>query len=127
LSTAVGEGINWAWACLRPGAAVVLDTETTDLAGVIVELAIVDSCTGKTLFDTLVNPGDVEVSDGARAVDGITDGELADAPRPADRPEPGLADRLLRVRNHAGGIWRICAVIDYAAKYCLALTIGPTR
>jgi putative transposase len=26
----------------------------------------------------------------------------------------------------AGGIWRICAVIDYAAKYCLAVTIGPT-
>src|SRR6266536_1560750 len=26
----------------------------------------------------------------------------------------------------AGGIWRICAVIDYATKYCLAVTIGPT-
>jgi len=25
-----------------------------------------------------------------------------------------------------GGIWRICAVIDYAAKYCLALTVTPT-
>jgi putative transposase len=25
-----------------------------------------------------------------------------------------------------GGIWRICAVIDYAAKYCLAVTITPT-
>jgi hypothetical protein len=80
LSTAVGEVINWARACLRPGAAVVLDTETTDLGGVVIEIAIVDACTGKTLLDTLVNPGDVTVSDGARAVNGITDDELAGAP-----------------------------------------------
>jgi transposase InsO family protein len=26
----------------------------------------------------------------------------------------------------SGGIWRICAVIDYATKYALALTITPT-
>lgn len=26
----------------------------------------------------------------------------------------------------SGGIWRICAVIDYATKYCLAATITPT-
>src|SRR6266545_3847191 len=25
-----------------------------------------------------------------------------------------------------GGIWRICAVIDYATKYCLAATVTPT-
>ena len=25
-----------------------------------------------------------------------------------------------------GGIWRICAVIDYATKYCLAATLSPT-
>jgi putative transposase len=25
-----------------------------------------------------------------------------------------------------GGIWRICAVIDYATKYCLAVTVSPT-
>ena len=25
-----------------------------------------------------------------------------------------------------GGIWRICAVIDYATKYCLAARITPT-
>ncbi|MFI5615383.1 integrase core domain-containing protein [Amycolatopsis sp. NPDC051903] len=25
-----------------------------------------------------------------------------------------------------GGIWRICAVIDYATQYCLAITITPT-
>jgi putative transposase len=26
----------------------------------------------------------------------------------------------------AGGIWRICAVIDYATKYCLAAILTPT-
>ena len=25
-----------------------------------------------------------------------------------------------------GGIWRICAVIDHATKYCLAATVTPT-
>ena len=25
-----------------------------------------------------------------------------------------------------GGIWRICTVIDYATKYCLAITVTPT-
>jgi putative transposase len=25
-----------------------------------------------------------------------------------------------------GGIWRICAVIDYATKHCLAATVTPT-
>jgi putative transposase len=25
-----------------------------------------------------------------------------------------------------GGIWRICAGIDYATKYCLAATVTPT-
>jgi transposase InsO family protein len=25
-----------------------------------------------------------------------------------------------------GGIWRLCAVIDYATKYCLAITVTPT-
>lgn len=47
-------------------------------------------------------------------------------PRPADRTQPGLADRLQRVRTAGGGIWRICAVIDYATKYCLAAKITPT-
>ena len=65
-------------------AAVVLDTETTDLDGVVIEIAVVDACTGEMLLDTLVNPGGVPVSAGARAVHGITDDELAAAPCWAD-------------------------------------------
>ncbi|MGA4800511.1 hypothetical protein [Streptomyces lavendulocolor] len=37
---------------LEPGAAVVLDTETTDLYGQTIELAVVDAATGKVLQDT---------------------------------------------------------------------------
>jgi putative transposase len=33
---------------------------------------------------------------------------------------------LSEFETAGGGIWRICAVIDYATKYCLAATITPT-
>lgn len=58
--------------------AVVLDTETTDLDGFLVEIAVVDT-TGTPLLDTLVNPG-VPISPGAQAVHGITDAMVAEAP-----------------------------------------------
>ncbi|GAA1015920.1 hypothetical protein Aple_010890 [Acrocarpospora pleiomorpha] len=80
LSTAVGQVIRWARECLKPGAAVVIDTETTGLAGVVVEIAVVDACTGDVLLDTLVNPGGVPVEDGARMVHGISDEALGQAP-----------------------------------------------
>ena len=37
-----------------------------------------------------------------------------------------LADRLLRVRDRRGCDLGICAVINYAIKYCLAATVTPT-
>jgi hypothetical protein len=80
LSTAVGDVIRQARACLEPGAAVICDFETTDLGGVAVEVAVIDACTGATLLDTLISPDGVPVEDGARAVHGITDAELASAP-----------------------------------------------
>jgi hypothetical protein len=80
LSTEVGEVIRWARSALRPGRAVVLDTETTGLDGVVIEIAVLDACTGETLLDTLVNPAGVPVEPGARAVHGIGDAELAAAP-----------------------------------------------
>jgi DNA polymerase III epsilon subunit-like protein len=80
LSTAVGDVIRRARACLEPGAAVICDFETTDLGGVGIEVAVIDACTGAVLLDTLISPDGVQVEDGARAVHGITDAELADAP-----------------------------------------------
>lgn len=80
LSTAVGDVIRHARACLEPGAAVICDFETTDLGGVGIELAVIDACTGATLVDTLISPDGVPVEDGARDVHGISDAELAEAP-----------------------------------------------
>lgn len=80
LSTEAGDVIRMARACLEPGAAVVLDWETTDLYGPGIELGIIDACTGATILDTLVSPDGEPVADGARAVHGITDAELDGAP-----------------------------------------------
>ncbi|MET9067778.1 3'-5' exonuclease [Streptosporangium sandarakinum] len=80
LSTAVGEVIRWARHCQRPGEAVVLDTETTGLHGVVVEIAVVDAYDGRELLNTLINPGGVPIEAGARAVHGIGEEQLADAP-----------------------------------------------
>jgi DNA polymerase III epsilon subunit-like protein len=77
---------------LRPGHAVILDTETTGLEGYLVELAVIDAATGETLLDTLVQPG-TEVEEGARAVHKITDAELATAPTFAE-VLPALVDAV---------------------------------
>ena len=84
LSTAVGDVIRQARADLEPGAACVVDTETTDLDGVVIEIAVIDAATGDVLLDTLVSPDGVPVEDGARAVHRISDAELAGAPRWAE-------------------------------------------
>ena len=84
LSTAVGEVIRQARADLEPAAAVVLDTETTDLDGVVIEIAVLDAATGAVLLDTLVSPDGVPIEVGARAVHGISDADLTGAPRWAD-------------------------------------------
>ena len=63
---------------LRPGRAVILDVETTDLHGRVCELAVIDT-NGATLFDTLVNPG-CPISPAATAVHGIIDADVTSAP-----------------------------------------------
>lgn len=57
---------------------VLLDTESTDLDGQLVEMAITD-VRGVALFSSLVRPS-TPVAPGARAVHGISDEELQDAP-----------------------------------------------
>lgn len=62
-----------------PGAAVILDTETTSLQGYIVEIAVLDTHNGRILLNTLIKPG-CRIESDARAVHGITAAELRDAP-----------------------------------------------
>src|SRR5690606_3531044 len=65
------------------GGAVVIDTETTGLHhdAAIVEVAAVDLATGQVLVDTLVSPDGAAMEAGARRRHGITDAELATAPK----------------------------------------------
>jgi len=47
------------------------------------------------------------------------------------RDPPGQRNRVWQMdfsefETARGVIWRICAVIDYATKYCLAATVTPT-
>jgi Exonuclease len=79
VATEAGAALRWARAMREPGAAVILDTETTDLDGYVVELAVLDAATGDVLLDTLIDPG-CPVQPGARRVHGISDEQLAGAP-----------------------------------------------
>lgn len=49
----------WARGMLVPGRAAVLDVESTDLDGSIIEICVLDAATGNPLLDTLVDPGEV--------------------------------------------------------------------
>ena len=79
VATEAGAALRWARAMRLPGAAVILDTETTDLDGYVVEVAVLDAATGDVLLDTLVNPG-CPVQPAARWVHGIGDDQLASSP-----------------------------------------------
>ncbi|GCE37970.1 putative exonuclease [Rhodococcus wratislaviensis] len=70
----------WAMRMLTPGHAVILDTETSDLDGSILEVAVIDAATGAVLLDTLVDPGDVQIHPAAAAVHGISAAQLIGAP-----------------------------------------------
>ncbi|MGI5186486.1 3'-5' exonuclease [Dactylosporangium sp. CA-152071] len=114
LATAAGAAVNWARAMLEPGAAVLLDTETTDLFGAVVEIAVVDAHTGATLLDTLVNPG-VPIEPGAQAVHGITDTDLVGAPTWAE-----VLPMLLQVTEGR-------TVLAYNADYDHTVIAADTR
>lgn len=70
----------WARAMLRTGAAVVLDTETTGLDEPdVLEVAVIDAATGRTLLNTRVAT-ELPIEPGAAAVHGIDAADLVDAP-----------------------------------------------
>jgi DNA polymerase III epsilon subunit-like protein len=88
VATEAGAALRCARAMREPGAAVILDTETTGLTGYLCEVAVIDAATGATLLDTLVHPG-CAVEPEARWIHGITDEQLASAP-PLASILPGL-------------------------------------
>ncbi|MEO6086679.1 MAG: 3'-5' exonuclease [Umezawaea sp.] len=100
--SAAGDVTRWARAMLEPDVAVLVDVETTGLAGAVIEVAVIDAATGATLLDTLVHPGDIAIEPGARAVHGITLDHLATA-RTWDKIAPKIRkvtkDRIVLAYN----------------------------
>ena len=87
---------------LEPGVGVILDTETTDLDGRIIEISIIDAATGTVLMDQLINPQGAPICAEARTVHPISPDDLATAPtftqvRP--RLEDVVADRVVMAWN----------------------------
>lgn len=70
---------------------VILDTETTDLYGYLVQITVIDT-TGAVLFDSLVNP-EAPINPDAQRIHGLTEEQLKDAPTFA-QIEPALATVL---------------------------------
>lgn len=83
------EAYRLARAWLQSKRTVILDSETTDLDGYLVQLAIIRAHDGAVLLDTFVNPA-APISTGARAIHHITDAQLAAAPTFAQ-----IADQVL--------------------------------
>lgn len=70
----------WARHMLKPGVAVIIDTETTGLYDPdVVEVAVIDAATGRVRFHSRVRPS-VAFEEEASAVNGHTSAALADAP-----------------------------------------------
>lgn len=82
----------WSKAVLSHPKLLILDTETTDLDGYIVQLAVLRARDGETLFDTLLNPL-AEIAPSAQRVHGITAEMVASAPTFA-AIEPWLRELL---------------------------------
>ncbi|MFE5841993.1 exonuclease domain-containing protein [Streptomyces niveus] len=103
---------------LAPDTAVILDTETTDLDGRTVEIAVIDAATGKKLMNTLVDPG-APISDGARWIHGITD-EMVAGKRPFEKILPRLRkvtrDRIVCAYNASFDYSVIVRDIERAGK-----------
>ncbi|MFJ9574523.1 3'-5' exonuclease [Streptomyces bacillaris] len=77
----VGETMHWAHAMTQPGVACVIDCESTGLRGDtrVVEVAAVDAFDGRTLFESLVQPG-IAIPAPATAIHKITDAMVAGSP-----------------------------------------------
>ena len=87
---------------LAPGVGVILDTETTDLDGRIIEISIIDAATGAVLVDQLVDPQGVPICAQAQTVHHINVADLVGAPTFAQvRPhlEQVLANRVIMAWN----------------------------
>ncbi|MFI6658057.1 exonuclease domain-containing protein [Streptomyces sp. NPDC050523] len=109
-----GEAIHWARRMLQPGVACVLDTETHDLWGRVMEVAVVDAASGEVLLETLVNP-QIPVTEDAFDIHKISDAMVADAP---------TWDQVLPEVLRVTAAWKILA---YNAEYDKQVTMSDCQ
>lgn len=99
----------WARGILKRDDVLILDTETTDLDGEIIELAIIN-LKGDVLYNGRFNPL-TAISEGAKAVHGITAEMVASEPRFADRKlevfVPLITAGLVLIYNAAFDVARL--------------------
>lgn len=84
------EAVEWARQTLQRSDVLILDTETTDLDGEVVELAIIN-LKGETVYSQRFNPLS-PISEGAQAIHGLTAEILTSEPR--------FSDEYLTICNH---------------------------
>lgn len=103
------EAIEWARQILQRNDVLILDTETTDLDGEIIELAIIN-LQGETVYNRRFKPIS-PISDGAKGVHGITAEMLVNEPRFADCKMdvfvPLITAGLVLIYNKAFDITRL--------------------
>jgi len=95
------QAIMWARGVLKESHEyVILDTETTDLNGEAIDVAII-TLAGDVLFQSLFNP-ELEISPGAAAIHGLTRDLLQHSPRWEDRRdevEAAIGSRTVLIYN----------------------------
>lgn len=101
------EASEWSRGILQRDDVLILDSETTDLDGEIIELAIIN-LKGEVVFNKRFNPI-LPISDGAQAVHGITAEMVADAPRFAE-----CAAEVAKLLTNAGVVLIYNAAFDTA-------------
>ncbi len=101
------EASEWATKILQQFGVLILDTETTDLDGEIIELAIIN-LRGETVFNHRFNPLS-PVSAGAQAIHGISDDMLASEQRFAE-----YANEVSRILESASVVLIYNAAFDTA-------------
>ncbi|MEU5900222.1 3'-5' exonuclease [Streptomyces venezuelae] len=114
LCPAWGKLTRKAKALLEPDTAVILDTETTDLDGQTIEIAVIDAASGKKLMDTLVKPTE-PISQGAQWGHGLSDADVAGA-----RSWEKVLPRLRKVTKNR----IICA---YNSSFDRGIILSDTR
>lgn len=107
---AAPEAVTQARLMLTPGRYCILDVETTDLDGSIVEIAVIAADSGETLFDELIDPAGIPISEEAASVHGLAAIDLVGA-RQWSQVYPDLAaaigERHVAAYNYRFDLGRI--------------------